>query len=318
MSIAATVGRPIVTAIPACIHDGFVALEDFKGVDQTYLLYSLKALEGELRLAGQIGSQANVNTDIVKALTIPLPPEPEQRAIADALRDTDRSVVALERLIAKKRAIKQGMMQQLMTGETRLPGFTDSWVEGTFEELAAPSRERVMPQNAPSTAVLVELEHIEGHSGRLIGVSQALDAVSLKAAFKPGDVLFGKLRAYLRKFWYADVSGLCTTEIWVLRPRAGVHGRFVRYVVETDRFIDAASGAYGTHMPRSDWGAIRGLPVRIPLHDEQVAIASVLADAEAEIDALHQRLAKAEDIKRGMMQELLTGRTRLPALEAVT
>lgn len=317
MSIAATVGRPIVTAIPACIHDGFVALEDLKGVDQTYLLYSLRALEGELTLAGQTGSQANVNTDIVKALTIPIPPEPEQRAIANTLRDADRSIAALERLIVKKQAISLGMMQQLLTGETRLPGFTASWVEGTFEELASPSRERVMPQDVPSATALVELEHIERCSGRLIGVSQALDSVSLKAVFKPGDVLFGKLRAYLRKFWYADVSGLCTTEIWVLRPRAGVHGRFVRYVVETDRFIDAASGAYGTHMPRSDWGAVRGLSVRIPSHDEQVAIASVLSDVDAEIDALHQRLAKAKDIKQGMMQELLIGRTRLPALEAV-
>jgi type I restriction enzyme S subunit len=315
MSIAATVGLPIITAIPACIHDGFVALEDLKGVDQTYFLYSLKALEGELKLAGQIGSQANVNTGIVKALTIPLPPGPEQRAIADALFDADRSIVALERLIVKRQAIKQGMIQQLMTGETRLPGFTASWVEGTFAELAVPSRERVMPRNAPSATPLVELEHIEGRSGRLIGVSRASDAVSLKAVFNPGDVLFGKLRAYLRKFWYADVRGLCTTEIWVLHPKAGVHGQFVRYIVETDGFIDAASGAYGTHMPRSDWNAVRDLPVRIPSHDEQAAIASVLADADAEIDALHRRLAKAKVIKQGMMQELLTGRTRLPVQE---
>lgn len=169
-----------------------------------------------------------------------------------------------------------------------------------------------MPQSVPTTTPLVDLDQLESGSGRLIGASQASEAVSLKAVFKPGDVLFGKLRAYLRKFWYADVAGLCTTEIWVLRPRPGVHGRFVRYVVDTDRFVDAASGAYGTHMPRSDWRTVRNIPVCIPSQAEQVEIATVLHDADTEIDVLHARLEKARNVKQGMMQELLTGRTRLP------
>jgi type I restriction enzyme S subunit len=206
-------------------------------------------------------------------------------------------------------------MQQLLTGKTRLPGFTAPWSEGTFEQLASPSRERAMPRDVPATTPLVALEQLEGGSGRLLGSSQASEAVSLKAVFKPGDVLFGKLRAYLRKFWYADVAGLCTTEIWVLRARSGVHGRFVRFVVETDQFIDAASGAYGTHMPRSDWGTVRVLPVAIPPHDEQVAIGSALGDVDAEIALLHIRLEKARNVKQGMMQELLTGRTCLPVEE---
>jgi type I restriction enzyme S subunit len=174
-----------------------------------------------------------------------------------------------------------------------------------------------MPQNVPATTPLVDLDQIEGGSGRLISTSQACEAKSLKAVFKPGDVLFGKLRAYLRKFWYADVDGLCTTEIWVLRARPGAHGRFVRYIVETDQFIDAASGGYGTRMPRSDWGTVSALPVSIPSHAEQVAIASVLGDVDAEIDGLKRRLVKARAIKQGMMQELLTGRTRLPVKGAV-
>lgn len=173
-----------------------------------------------------------------------------------------------------------------------------------------------MPRDVPPATPLVELEQIEGSTGRLVGTSKASEAVSLKAVFKPGDVLFGKLRAYLRKFWYANIAGLCTTEIWVLRARKGVHGRFVRYIVETDGFIDGASGAYGTHMPRSDWGTVRSLSVGIPPHDEQVAIASALGDVDAELGVLHARLAKARDVKQGMMQALLTGRTRLRVEES--
>ncbi|CBG70022.1 putative type I restriction enzyme fragment [Streptomyces scabiei 87.22] len=216
----------------------------------------------------------------------------------------------------KKRVIKHGMMQELLTGKTRLPGFTEPWSAGIFEQLAVPSRERAMPRDVPPTTPLVELEQVESGSGRLVGKSQAADAISLKAVFRPGDVLFGKLRAYLRKFWFADVAGLCTTEIWVLRARPGVDSRFVRSIVETERFIEAASGAYGTHMPRSDWGTVRSLSVDIPPHDEQRAIASVLADIDREISILHARLAKARDVKQGMMQQLLTGRTRLPVQES--
>ncbi|HEY0225120.1 MAG TPA: restriction endonuclease subunit S, partial [Mycobacterium sp.] len=128
-----------------------------------------------------------------------------------------------------------------------------------------------------------------------------------------GDVLFGKLRAYLRKYWLADRDGFCSTEIWALRARPGVSvGSFIRYVIEQDRFIEAASTSYGTHMPRSDWGVVSKFELSLPPIDEQRAIAQVLVDADNEIDALERRLTSARAVKQGMMQELLTGRTRLP------
>jgi type I restriction enzyme, S subunit len=279
-----------------------------------YVLRS-QAVRQQIVARGQGGIRANIGQRDLKSVRVQLPEHAEQRAIAAVLDDASCLIRRLEQTIAKKQAIKQGMMQHLLTGKTRLPGFTEPWSEGTFEQLAVPSKERAMPRNIPPTTPLVELEQIEGGSGRLIGKSQASDAISLKAVFRPCDVLFGKLRAYLRKFWYADVAGLCTTEIWVLRPRVGVDGRFVRFIVETDSFIEAASGAHGTHMPRSDWGTVRSLPVRIPSHDEQTAISSTLADLDTEIGLLYVRLAKAREVKQGMMQELLTGRTRLPITE---
>lgn len=251
----------------------------------------------------------------VRPYLLALPPVQEQRAIARVLEDADDLVNALDRLITKKMAMKKGVLQELLTGRTRLPGFTAAWTDGVFEDLASPAKERATPQDVPRMTPLVDLEQIEGGTGRLVGTSHASVASSLKAVFRSEDVLFGKLRAYLRKYWYAEFAGLCTTEIWVLRPRPGVHGRFVRYLVETDGFIETASGAYGTHMPRSDWGTVRAFPVAIPPLDEQAAIASTLADIDAEIVTLGDRVAKARAIKAGMMQELLTGRTRLLAGE---
>lgn len=240
----------------------------------------------------------------------------EQRQIAEVLTNIDELISVFERSIVKKQAIKQGMMQQLLTGKIRLPGFTEPWRKFDFEELALLVKERVDPKAVASHTQLVELEHVESGSGRIVSVSTASAAVSLKSVFREGDVLFGKLRSYLRKYWLADSPGLCSTEIWVLRAKGKNLGSFVRYVVESDQFIEGTSGGYGTHMPRADWNVVRKLPVLTPPSNEQQAIAKVLQDADREITTLRDRLEKARNMKQGMMRELLTGRTRLPISDA--
>jgi type I restriction enzyme S subunit len=120
MSICATVGLPIITDIPSCIHDGFVAFLELQGIHKEFLFYILKYLEPVFQSLGQTGSQNNLNTSLVRNRIIALPPLSEQRAIAAALSDVDAEIAALERRRDKTRAIKQGMMQQLLTGRKRL------------------------------------------------------------------------------------------------------------------------------------------------------------------------------------------------------
>ena len=113
----------------------------------------------------------------------------------------------------------------------------------------------------------------------------------------------------------ADREGVCSTEIWALMPNLGfVTSEFLFQLVRMNRFIELASTAYGTHMPRSDWNVVKNFEQAIPSVDEQNAIASVLFDMDAEIDALSQKLAKYKWVKQGMMQQLLNGKIRLPIL----
>ena len=106
--------------------------------------------------------------------------------------------------------------------------------------------------------------------------------------------------------------GVCSTEIWVFAPNSRlVISTYLYQLVKVDRFIDAATTAYGTHMPRSDWNVVKNYELRLPTIPEQTAIAEVLSDMDAEVAALEQRRDKTRAIKQGMMQELLTGRTRL-------
>ena len=243
---------------------------------------------------------------------MPVPPLPEQRAIATALSDVDGLLGGLDRLIAKKRDLNQAAMQQLLTGQTRLPGFHAEWRVKTFGEVAVPRRERIDPRRAGVHDFCIELEHIESGSGQIMGSTSTGAQSSLKSVFHPGDVLFGKLRAYLRKYWRATRHGVCSTEIWVLVPRGdGATSEFLFQIVQTEGFIDAASNSYGTHMPRSDWNAVQNYELKMPPLPEQTAIAEVLTEMDAELAGIEQRREKTRALKQAMMQELLTGKTRL-------
>jgi type I restriction enzyme S subunit len=119
MSICATVGRPVITKIDVCIHDGFVVFDNPQA-DQLFLYYVLKWIEPDWSKHGQTGSQMNLNTGLITGTPILLPPLPEQTAIATVLSDMDLELAALEQRRDKTRALKQGMMQELLTGRTRL------------------------------------------------------------------------------------------------------------------------------------------------------------------------------------------------------
>ncbi|MBN8451129.1 MAG: restriction endonuclease subunit S [Candidatus Accumulibacter sp.] len=119
MSICATVGRPVITRIDVCIHDGFVVFDDLEA-DQSFIYYVLKWIEPDWARHGQTGSQMNLNTGLINGTVIKLPPRQEQTAIAAVLSDMDAELSALEARRDKTRALKQGMMQELLTGRVRL------------------------------------------------------------------------------------------------------------------------------------------------------------------------------------------------------
>lgn len=277
-----------------------------------YLFYVLNRNPYFLKFDDGV-NQTHLLNHVFQKCPVPLPPtKAEQEAIAEALSDADGLIESLEQLLAKKRHLKQGAMHELLTGKRRLPGFSEAWEVRQFGETAQPRKQRVDPRRAGAREFCLELEHIEPGTGRLLGWTATAEGSSLKSVFQEGDVLFGKLRAYLRKYWLADRDGVCSTEIWVLvANRSLIIPPFLFQLVMMNRFIEAASSAYGTHMPRSDWNAVKKLEVDLPSIEEQTAIATVLSDMDAEIAALEAKLATTRQLKQGMIQELLAGRIRL-------
>ncbi len=305
--------------ISPCVHQNHVFVVRCKsGLVPEYLNAWTSTAQARryFMLAGrQTTNLASINKTSLGDLTVAVPPtEHEQREIAKAIIDADALIDSLEQLLTKKRQIKQGAMQELLTGKRRLPGFEQPWISRTFADVATVSRERANPSALNMPPLCIELEHLEPSTGRLSNEAFESEQAATKSVFRRGDVLFGKLRAYLRKYWLAEFGGVCSTEIWVLRSRGELGSNvYLFYTIQRDDFVDAASTAYGTHMPRSDWKIVAEYELTLPSDaTEQAAIAQVLSDLDTEIAALESRLTKARALKQAMAQALLTGRIRIP------
>ncbi len=196
--------------------------------------------------------------------------------------------------------------------QTEVGIIPEDWDVFKFGDIVTIRNLKVVAASTSTGTQCVELESMGQGTGRLL-MSYETRGMSAKYSFRKGDVLFGRLRAYLRKFWHATFDGICSTEIWPLIPRnERLSGNFLHLLVQTNDFVNTAGVSYGTHMPRSDWSVLKEFPVRLPRIAEQCSIAEVLFHVDALIGALDRLIAKKRDLKQATMQQLLTGQTRLP------
>lgn len=241
----------------------------------------------------------------------------EQKVIANAISDVDSLVSAIERLIAKKTAIRKGMMQQLLTGMARIPGFTSPWVTCPIMDLADQYRGVVIPNSQPY-AIFQHFSLPAFDSGKMPAFDRGSSIESNKFRVPHGSVLLSKLNPRIPRVWAPSEvheNAISSTEFIVLLPKTSTNRSFLRWLLQsesvTGRMALLATGTTGSHQrmhPRQVAQLEVGVPSEIK---EQSAIASALDDAEQSIELLRIQLAKARNVRAGMMQELLTGKTRL-------
>jgi len=288
-------------------HDEYLALQ-FQGA----------RVQGWL-LQNAIGTtMPSLNQEILRNATIPLPPtKAEQEAIAGALSDADALIESLERLIAKKRQIKQGTMQALLTGKKRLPGFNGEWKVKTLGELATLSKAGINPASSPKT-LFTHFSLPAFDAGAVPVVEEGSLIGSNKFLVPDNAVLLSKLNPRIPRIWAPSCipnNAVCSTEFLVLVPRDTTDRDYlaalclsptVCYQMELH-----ATGTTGSHQRISPLQVL-AIEASTPSDKaEQNAVATVLSDMDTEIATLRMKLSKARQIKQGMMQELLTGRIRL-------
>lgn len=259
-----------------------------------------------------------------RKLSLVIAPLPEQRAIAEALSDVDALLGGLDRLIAKKRDLKQAAMQQLLTGQTRLPGFRGEWEEtnlgrigkfknGLNKDISA------FGHGSPFVNLLdifgVSAINSTSHLGLIASTKMDREVYDLRQ----GDVLFIRssvkpsgvgLTVVVECDLYETVySGFLIR----FRDEGALDTGFKKHCFYEEEFrkkiIAASSVSANTNINQNALGAI--MLLLPPTKDEQTAIAEVLTDMDTELAALEQRREKTRALKQAMMQELLTGRTRL-------
>ncbi|MCA0850246.1 restriction endonuclease subunit S [Salipiger thiooxidans] len=242
-------------------------------------------------------------------IPLALPDQPEQEKIAAVLDATSRKIALLTDKKTALEDYKRGLMQRLFSRELRFTrddgsAFPD-WRKLPFQQLATRATDSFDPRSGFDTQpILIELENIESKTGRIISSVEIADQISLKTSFHVGDVLFGKLRPYLRKFARPQFDGICSSEIWVLKGRK-VSSEFLFYLVQSERFIaKAIVSSSGSKMPRADWQTVADTMFWSPHPDEQRKIAATLSALDAKIDALSQKICEMEAFKKGLLQKL--------------
>ncbi len=350
ISCSGTIGR--VCVVPDSLMFGLVRsvaiIKPIKEIiESNYLmfLFQFDTVQKQIQKSVNQLAQANLFQGQIRQLIIPCPLKKEQRAIAAALSDADGLIGALETLIAKKRAIKQAAMQQLLTGRTRLPGFAKSsgykktevgvipedWDLGTLKKFSL-TRDNPI-QTGPFGAQLHSYDYVnEGIPLILInnivngkistaGIPKITShkAIALsKYRIKVGDIVFSRVGAVGRTalIEVGEAGWLISGQMLRIRlENHEINNKFLYYFTLTPEFQkQLISETVGTTRMSINTEILGKLLIIAPSPCEQRAIATVLSDMDAEITALEQRLEKTQQIKQGMMQQLLTGCIRLPAL----
>ena len=284
-------------AIPMAINQDIKALIPTEKLCSAYLLHALIGNGGRI-LARCLKAGTTVESiefPWLKAFTIPLPSLPEQRAIAEALSDVDALIGALDRLIAKKRDLKQAAMQQLLTGHTRLPGFRSDWevkrLGGVLKVRHGKSQRDVVADDGPYPVLA---------SGGQIGRA-------MNYLYDKPSVLIGR-KGTIDSPQYVDSPFWTVDTLFFTEISGEADPKFIFFLFNTINWYsyNEASG-----VPSLNASTIEDIEVQLPPVPEQAAIAKVLSDMDTELAALEQRRDKTRALKQGMMQELLTGRTRL-------
>lgn len=248
-------------------------------------------------------------------IPVAVPSIKEQVEIAKILSVWEKAIEVATKLVANNKEKKKALMQNFFQRKQRLLGFSGRVKSVEFGSFAALVKDRCEPTLANRKWPCIELEHIESKTGRILGATTSDCQTSLKAIFASGDVLFGKLRPYLQKCWFADSAGYCSTEIWVLSANQKLClPQYLHLICQTDRFLSACLVMSGSKMPRAEWSIVSKTPFLLPSLKEQQAVVEIVSTASKGIDTELQDLDALAKQKQALMQQLLTGKRRVKLL----
>lgn len=315
------IGRTGLLTISATVNQALTAIRpDPRKLNSGYLLRVLNyRIDYWKSVASSSRKDPNITGKDIAEFPLAVPPIAEQSAIAEVLSDADALIESLEQLLAKKRQIKQGTMQELLTGKKRLPGFGGEWeVKRLGEILSRLANGAVYKATNSLGLPITRIETIAdgtidySRTGRA-EVSAELESYKLVS----GDILFSHINSLDHIGKVAQFLGeqdlYHGMNLLLIRVNEYADSRFLYFWFTSTPARQKARNLARQAVSQASINTteLKALEILLPPLPEQTAIATILSDMDAEIAALEAKLTKARNIKQGMMQELLTGRIRL-------
>jgi type I restriction enzyme, S subunit len=304
----------------AFMDTNLMTLTPKASLDNEYLYYALTYIE--LWRIADTTSIPQINNKHIIPLVVPLPALDEQRAIAKVLSDADALIDSIEQLIAKKRSLKQGAMQELLTGKKRLPGFSGVWEVKQLGELGTWKGGMTPSMQNPTFWDRGAVPWISSGDVKSVLLTETASLITDEAVKRGKTTLLppksivvvtrsGILRRYLPVAMNV-VAMAINQDIKALIPSVNYAPLYLlQTLIGHGERILASCVKSGTTVESIEFSWLKRFTIPLPGIEEQSAIATILSDMDAEIAALEAKLAKARQLKHGMMHNLLTGMIRL-------
>lgn len=264
----------------------------------------------------------SLNTKLLSGFSVCLPRSFEQQFIAEALSDVDELIASLEKLIEKKKAIKQGAMQELLTGKRRLPGFSGEWESVCLSDIGHFIKGSGISRADTNSGKLPAVRYGELYTKHTDYVKKYYSHISCDVAANAVPVTFGAI-LFAASGETKEEIGKCAAiiekhtvyaggDILIFIPDKSTHPVFLGTLLNIPEVCkQKAQRGQGDAIVHIHADSLSEIEVQIPEYDEQAAIADVLLSADREIDLMEMKITKARQVKQGMMQQLLTGAVRL-------
>ncbi len=298
MSMCATIGKPIITKIDTCIHDGFVVFENPK-IDLNYLYYFLCYIEKEWLESGQQGSQVNLNVDLIKNKEVFYPKDlNEQIAIANILSALDRYLYNLDALILKKESVKKALSFELLSQRKRLKGFNQAWQKVRLGDICE-----------ITTGSLDANEMV--HYGKYRFYTCAKEYYFIdKYAFDTEAILISGNGAYVGYVHYYKGKFNAYQRTYVL-DNFSEHIMFVKYFLTMFLQSHIQTNRNEGNTPYIVMATLKDFEILLPPLNEQIAIANILSALDSEIISLKNKKRQFENIKKALNHDLMSAKIRV-------
>lgn len=300
-----TIGKVFYSEGPYWPLNTTLYVQDFKGNVPKFVYYFLQQLDWQQY--SDKSAVPGVNRNDVHQELVSFPAEPEQKAIASVLSSLDDKIDLLHRQNKTLEAMAETLFRQWFVEEAQ-----EDWNDGNLGYFAVNPKDGIKPSDIDSATKYIGLEHIDRRSIALIQSGNTSDVTSNKFLFTEDDILFGKLRPYFHKVCFAPYSGVCSTDILVIRPKKPDYFIYCLFAFYQSAVVEYANlGSGGTRMPRTNWDTLSRYPVAVP---DDIKLCEFNGLAAPFINKIKQNIAQIhtlEKLRDTLLPKLMSGEVRV-------